>query len=158
MFGGGAGVHVGGQASIFGEFNYAHPTVPAALNAGSVWGTGNLVEAGGGFRFFIPARSHTVRPYVPAVAGWLHASTTAEVLFPVMISYPLALIPLPISGSGGYIGTGLGAELGITPRFGLRPEFRILGEFFGSGSAGIPRVSEDAMIFSVGAYYRFGKL
>jgi hypothetical protein len=156
--GGGASVHLGSHVSVFGELNYVHPTVPAALNAGSVWASGNLFETGGGVRIFIPARSRRVRPYIPVMGGWLHASATDYILFRVIIAGPLALVPIPISDSGGYCGTGFGTEVGVTGRLGLRPEFRFFREFFGSAGAGIPSVNDNAMIFSIGAYYRIGKL
>jgi hypothetical protein len=55
------------------------------------------------------------------------------------------------SANGGYGGAGFGTEIGITRRFGLRPEFRFLREFYANSS------DDNAMIFTVGAYYRFGK-
>jgi hypothetical protein len=162
MVGGGASFHFGNHVSVFGELNYAHPTTkttyygvfaPGSANLFEA-GSGNLFETGGGARIFIPFRNHRLRPYIPVVGGWLHTSASVALLSGgfVTVGTFVELFASPSnSDNGGYGGIGFGTEIGITRRFGLRPEFRFLREFYANSS------DDNAMIFTVGAYYRFGK-
>jgi hypothetical protein len=142
MLGGGVSVYAGSRAEIFGELNYSRPS----LNMSGVQASGNLFETGSGVRVIIPAHSTTVKPYVALVGGWLHASASAMV--PTYFGVP---IQVSSTSSGGYFGGGLGMELAITHNFGLRPEFRAFREFFGQ-----PNSNDNALLFGIGAYYRFG--
>jgi hypothetical protein len=56
--------------------------------------------------------------------------------------------------SGAYVGGGLGTEIGITKRFGMRPEFRYFREFWYPqyGDAG----QNNGVKALVGVYYRLG--
>jgi len=139
--GGGAGANLGRHLALFAEFNYVRPS----LTLGGVSATENLYQAGGGARIFIPVHNERVRPYVPAIGGFLRAKAVVGVNG---IEYA------HVWGSGAYVGAGFGAEIGIAKRFGLRPEFRYFREFwfpqYGQGS------QNNGLRAMVGAYYRFG--
>lgn len=180
-FGGGASLHLGRYVALFGELNYVRLTPAADVYSvyyiptiTSVSGSyvapvlyysesfiprpENQFKTGGGVRFFIPFRNNRARPFVPVIGGWLHMpyDSFAVVYGGLGGSASEAgafySSPLQPSLDGAYFGTGFGMEVGVTRRFGLRPEFRFFREFLGgSGRA-------DAMTFTVGVYYRLGKM
>ena len=141
IVGGGAGVNLGRRLALFGEFNYVSPSTTLV----GVSATGSLYQAGGGARIFIPLHSERFRPYVPAVGGFLRGKAVVAVNG---IEYAHEW------ESGAYVGTGFGTEIGITKRFGLRPEFRYFREFwkaeFGQSS------QNNGVRAMIGVYYRLG--
>jgi hypothetical protein len=141
IVGGGAGVNLGQRLALFGEFNYVRPTT----TFGGVSATGSLYQAGGGARIFIPVHTERFRPYVPLVGGLIRARAAVEVNG---VEYQHEW------ESGAYVGAGFGSEIGITKRFGLRPEFRYFREFwypqYGQSS------QNDGLRLMVGVYYRLG--
>ena len=141
IVGGGAGANVGRRFALFGEFNYLRPST----TLGGVSATASLYQAGAGARIFIPLHSERFRPYLPVVGGFLRGKATVAVKG---IEYAHAWV------SGAYVGAGFGTEIGITKRFGLRPELRYFREFFypeyGQGS------QNNGLRVMIGAYYRLG--
>lgn len=151
IFGGGASFHLNSHLSVFGELNYVHPTsTETTFFDGTISVSGNLIETGGGIRIF-PTRYHKIRPYIPVEGGFMHVAATGS----EPTGYPGISLTTSTSANGAYFGTGFGVEVGITPRFGLRPEFRFFREF--SNVNGVS-ADDNATTFAVGAYYRFGKL
>jgi len=141
IVGGGGGVNLGGHFAIFGEFNYVHPAITFA----GASATASLYQAGGGARIFIPVHSERFRPYVPAFGGFLR-SRAAVSANGIEYGYEWE--------SGAYVGTGFGAEIGITKHFGFRPEFRYFREFwspeFGQSD------QNNGVRAMIGLYYRLG--
>lgn len=139
--GGGAGANLGRHFSVFAEFNYARPS----LTLGGVSATGSLYQAGAGTRIFIPVRNERFRPYLPVVGGFLRGEGAVAVNG-IEFAHEWA--------SGAYVGTGVGTEIGLTKRFGLRPEFRYFREFWYPefGQSG----QNNSLRVMIGVYYRFG--
>jgi len=139
IVGGGGGANLGRHLSLFVEGDYSR----LSQSAGSISVHADLFVAGGGGRIYFPIASERVRLFVPAVGGFYRGRIGAilDYVSPQMIS-------------GAYAGGGFGAEIGVTKRFGLRPEFRYIREFwypeFGQGT------QNNALRATVGAYYRFG--
>jgi hypothetical protein len=85
-------------------------------------GTGNLYQAGGGARAFIPYRSERFRPYVPLVGGFARGDAAPRGLDGMELYRQRV--------NGAYFGLGVGSEIEITRSLGLRPEFRFSREFW----------------------------
>ncbi len=141
MVGGGAGFGLNRHLALFGEFNYVRPSI----KLGDVSATGDLYQAGVGARVFLPGHNEHVRLYLPAVGGVLRGKSA-----------------IAVNGSkyargwatGAYVGSGLGAEIPVTKRFGLRPEFRYFREFWRPEFG--PSSQNNGLRFMMGLYYRPG--
>lgn len=95
--------------------------------------------------FTIPTKDAKVKPYALAVLGDGHSSnngttTTTGGASSSTISYN-------VTNDSFYVGFGGGIRLFVTERVGIRPEFRYLRH---------PDGGYDVM-FTVGAFYQFGK-
>jgi len=141
IFGGGGGVNLGSHAGVFGEFDYIHAN-QAVFGAGA---SGNLYQAGGGARIFIPVHNDRFRPYVLVAGGYMHGTAQATIYYDLV-----GAIILREAQNGGYAGPGAGAEIGLTKRLGLRPEFRFFHEFWGASD------DDNGLRVTLGVYYRFG--
>jgi hypothetical protein len=142
IVGGGAGGNLGERSAVFGEFNYVHPN----MNGDGGTAAGDLLQAGGGGRIFIPVHSGRFRPYISFAGGYMHAWTHLT----VPDYYFGGTFSLSEQQNGGYAGAGLGTEIVLTKRLGLRPEFRFFREFWGASD------DNNGLRVTVGVYYRFG--
>ena len=137
LVGGGVSGMVGDKAAVFGEFNYV-PLGDYGLSSSHVKVSSNALLVGGGVRAYIPTGRENVRLYVPVAGGLLRIAASASG-FGLKMSDGV---------NGGYVGAGIGAEIG--QKFGVRPEFRYNRyQISGGGS--------NVMSASVSVFYKFGK-
>ncbi|HUP03037.1 MAG TPA: outer membrane beta-barrel protein [Bryobacteraceae bacterium] len=149
LAGGGASYRFRNCAAVFGEFDYTHLSASASSasygNTTTATASGFLVQFGGGLRAYLLPPSSRVRPYFPVFGGMWHSGATAT----LTTSYSSETATG--SSDGGLMGVGFGVEVGLTPHWGIRPEFRFLREFAGNSD------DSNAMNLTLALYYRFGK-